>query len=214
MRGAGAIHVALSSPFSSMAPLPWASLTNRPDPIGAILGADGSLKQGGRTLTDAWPDLAGRLTPRGHLLAVRVYFEDTDFSGVVYHANFLKFMERARSDMLRLLGVDHAALDDGAYGERLAFAVARIDIAFRKPARIDDVVEIETAVVESAGVRLVLEQTVRRGGESLVDAKVTVVMVNAAGRPRKMPEALRDKLVSRFRSSSGLSASSERTSES
>jgi len=147
-------------------------------------------------LTDAWPDLAGRLTPRGHLLAVRVYFEDTDFSGVVYHANYLKFMERARSDMLRLLGVDHAALADGAYGEPLAFAVSRIDIAYRKPARIDDVVEIETVPVESAGVRLVLEQTVRRGGESLVDAKVTVVMVNAEGRPRKMPEALRDKLTS------------------
>jgi len=165
-------------------------------------------------LTNAWPELAGRLTPRGHLLAVRVYFEDTDFSGVVYHANFLKFMERARSDMLRLRGVDHAALADGAFGEPLAFAVARIDIAFRKPARIDDVVEIETVPVESAGVRLVLEQTVRRGGETLVDARVTVVMVNAEGRPRKMPEALRDKLVSRFRSSSGLSASSERTSES
>jgi acyl-CoA thioester hydrolase len=165
-------------------------------------------------MTGDWPDLAGRLIAGGHLLPVRVYFEDTDFSGVVYHANFLKFMERARSDMLRLLGVGHAELDDGAHGERLAFAVRHSDVSFLKPARIDDVVEVETVVADSAGARLVLDQTIRRGGEALVTATVTVVMVNAAGRPRKLPAAVRDKLVSRFRSSSGLSASSERTSES
>lgn len=126
---------------------------------------------------------------------MRVYFEDTDFLGVVYHTNYLKFMERARSDMLRLLGVGHRELNDGAYGESLAFAVRHIDVAFLKPARIDDAIEIETMVRKVAGARLVLDQTVRRGGESLATAAVTVAMINAAGRARRLPAAVRDKLV-------------------
>jgi acyl-CoA thioester hydrolase len=146
--------------------------------------------------TEDWPDLAGRLTPRGHLLPVRVYFEDTDFSGVVYHANFLKFMERGRSDMLRLSGLSHEALIDGEHGEPLAFAVRHVDVTFLKPARIDDLIEVETAVAKTTAARLVLEQKILRDGETLVEALVTVVMVNAAGRARKIPAAVAGKFFS------------------
>lgn len=145
--------------------------------------------------TENWPDLAGRLTSRGHLLPVRVYFEDTDFSGVVYHANFLKFMERARSDMLRLSGLSHEALIDGDHGEPLAFAVRHVDVSFLRPARIDDVVEVETAVAKATAARLVLEQKIRRDGETLVEALVTVVMVNGTGRARKIPAAVSGKFI-------------------
>ena len=93
---------------------------------------------------DTWPDLAGRLIPGGHVLPVRVYFEDTDFSGVVYHGAYIRYMERGRSDYLRKLGVGHDALDRGEHGEPLAFAVRRIAVEFLRPARIDDVLEVET----------------------------------------------------------------------
>lgn len=134
-----------------------------------------------------WPDLAGRIEAGSHVLPVRVYYEDTDFSGVVYHASYLRFMERGRSDFLRLSGVHHAALDAGDAGERLAFAVRHMEIDFLKPARIDDVLEVVTACVEARGARIVLEQSVRRSATVLVGARVTAAMINAAGRPRRLP---------------------------
>lgn len=139
-----------------------------------------------------WPDLAGRLIPGGHILPVRVYFEDTDFSGVVYHGAYIRFMERGRSDFLRLLGVGHDALDRGELGgEPLAFAVRRCVVDFLKPARIDDVVEVETRPGELGGARIILAQTVRRGDTVLVTAEVTVVMINATGQARRLPDAVR-----------------------
>lgn len=146
------------------------------------------------TRTEAWPDLAGRLTETGHVLPVRIYFEDTDFSGLVYHANFLKFMERGRSDMLRLMGVNHDELDEGVFGERLAFAVRRVEVDYLKPARIDDLVEVETVVEESAGVRLILLQSVRRGTDILVKGRITIVILNGEGRPRRLPDSMRERL--------------------
>ena len=116
---------------------------------------------------EAWPDLAGRLVAGGHVLPIRIYFEDTDFSGVVYHANYLRFMERARSDMLRLLGVSHDALDTGIFGEGLAFAVRHLEIDFERPARIDDFLEVESSVARIAGARLMIDQCIRRGAETL-----------------------------------------------
>ena len=141
-----------------------------------------------------WPDLAGHLEGSRHILPVRIYFEDTDFSGVVYHGSYVRFMERGRTDYLRLLGVGHDALDKGEHGEPLAFAVRRMTIEFLKPARIDDVIEVETRVGELAGARIVLAQTVRRGAELLVTAEVTVALINAAGQPRRIPEAVRERL--------------------
>jgi acyl-CoA thioester hydrolase len=138
-----------------------------------------------------WPDLAGRLLPDGHLLPVRIYFEDTDFSGVVYHGSYVRFMERARSDYLRLLGVAHDALDRGEHGEPLAFAVHKLVVEYRRPARIDDVLEIETKAKSVGGARIVLSQIVRRGDEMLVNAEVTVVMINAEGQARRIPDPVR-----------------------
>jgi acyl-CoA thioester hydrolase len=138
-----------------------------------------------------WPDLAGRLIPGGHVMPVRIYFEDTDFSGVVYHGSYVRFMERGRSDFVRLLGVGHTALDAGAHGERLAFAVRRIAIDFFKPARIDDLLEVKTTVKEIAGARLILTQAITRDGERLTEAEVTVVLVTPEGKARRIPDSLR-----------------------
>lgn len=143
---------------------------------------------------DSWPDLAGRLVPGGHVLPVRIYFEDTDFSGVVYHGSYIRFMERGRSDFVRLLGVAHTALDAGEHGEQLAFAVHRINIGFFRPARIDDLVEVTTMTKAVTGARLVLTQTVTRNGERLTEAEVTIVLVTRDGKARRIPDSLRETL--------------------
>ena len=126
----------------------------------------------------------------GHELRQRVYFEDTDFSGRVYHARYLQFMERGRSDYLRLLGIHHRELaEDG-----LSFAVSRMEIDFRRPATIDDVLTIGTAASAVTGARIVLRQTIFRGDEPLVEAAVTVALVGAGGRPLRLPERIRARL--------------------
>nr|WP_286198659.1 tol-pal system-associated acyl-CoA thioesterase [Mesorhizobium sp. BR1-1-16] len=128
-------------------------------------------------------------------MPIRIYFEDTDFSGVVYHASYVRFLERGRTEYVRLLGVHHAALDAGETGESLAFAVHRLEIEFRRPARIDDVVEVVTRPKEIRGARIILSQQVMRDGERLVDATVTVVLVNRAGRPCRIPDALAERFA-------------------
>jgi acyl-CoA thioester hydrolase len=146
-------------------------------------------------MTGDWPVLAGRLIAGGHLLPVRVYFEDTDFSGVVYHGSYVRFLERGRTDFLRLLGVGHDALDRGDHGRRLAFAVRRMVMDFHKPARIDDLLEVETLVGEPAGARINLVQSVRRGSDVLVAAEVTVALIDDAGRPRRLPAEIARRLA-------------------
>jgi len=138
-----------------------------------------------------WPDLAGRLIPGGHVMPVRIYFEDTDFSGVVYHGSYIRFMERGRSDFVRLLGVAHTSLDAGDHGEPLAFAVHRIHIDFFKPARIDDLLEVTTTVKEVTGARLILTQTVTRDGVRLTEAEVSIVLVTREGKARRIPDSVR-----------------------
>jgi acyl-CoA thioester hydrolase len=134
--------------------------------------------------------LAGRLTPFGHAGEFRVYFEDTDFSGVVYHARYLHFLERARTDFLRLRGVGHRALADGAFGAPMAFAVRHMELDFRLPARIDDVLTVETRTVLVGGARIVLDQTILREETLLLAARVKVAVVAPDGRPRRMPAAV------------------------
>ncbi len=159
------------------------------------MGEQNPDQAGVMTGTPLWPDLAGRIDGDHHVLGVRVYFEDTDFSGIVYHANYLRFMERGRSDYLRLLGVHHAALDAGDDGEVLAFAIARMEIDFLKPARIDDVLEVRTWFIGSGkGVRFEIAQEVRRDETLLIKARGTAVVVNRDGRPRRLPPRLRDLL--------------------
>ena len=132
-------------------------------------------------------DLAGRLTPEGHSLDVRVYFEDTDFSGVVYHARYLHFLERGRTDYLRLHGIGHRELMDGRFGEPMAFAVRHMDIDFLAPARIDDGLSVETRTRLLGGARIVLDQRIVKGEALLLTAKVKVAVISPQGRPRRMP---------------------------
>ena len=136
--------------------------------------------------------LDGVIRDGRHLQAVRVYYEDTDFSGVVYHASYLRFMERGRTNYLRLLGADQRALFEEAAREApgFSFVVRSMQIDFRKPARMDDVLEIVTAPVEVKGASLMLHQRVSREGELLVEAKVQVAFVSG-GRARPIPKALR-----------------------
>ncbi len=135
--------------------------------------------------------LSGRLTGAGHELLQRVYFEDTDFSGRVYHARYLHFMERGRSDYLRLLGVHHRELAD----EGRAFAVRHMAIDFLKPAAIDDVVIVRTSPERVSGARIVLRQEVARENDVLVTALVTVALVDSRGRPGRLPDAVRKALA-------------------
>jgi acyl-CoA thioester hydrolase len=141
-----------------------------------------------------WPDLAGRIEGDTHVLPVRVYFEDTDFAGLVYHANFLKFCERGRSDLIRLLGVHHQALANPEQGEPSVFVVRRIEIDYLRPARLDDVLEVVTRCVEIGGASLTLLQEVRRGETLIVRTKVVVVLVSSSGKPQRLGQLVRGAL--------------------
>ncbi len=136
------------------------------------------------------PDQA--LDGRVHRFPVRVYYEDTDAGGVVYHANYLKFIERARTEMMRSLGVEHTALDAAA-GVR--FAVRRLEIGFARPARLDDRLEIRTVITKMTGAILTLVQEVWTHGDHLARAEVQVFCLNRAGRPVRLPPSLRDRLI-------------------
>jgi acyl-CoA thioester hydrolase len=133
-------------------------------------------------MTERWPDLAGRIAGGVHVLPIRVYYEDTDFSGAVYHANYLKFCERARSDCLRLLGIHHSELHGTA-----SFVVRHMVCDFLKPALIDNLLEVETRFIESAGARMELSQRVMRAHEKLFEAQVTVALVDGMGKPKRLP---------------------------
>jgi acyl-CoA thioester hydrolase len=135
---------------------------------------------------------AGRFDGRTHLLPVRVYYEDTDFSGIVYHANYLRFFERGRSDFLRVAGVHHNEL--AASAEPLAFAVNRMEIDFLKPARIDDALVVRTVFEMMKGPRIFIAQELARGADVLVRAKVEVCCISLTGRPRKPPAMLLERL--------------------
>ncbi|MGL4489204.1 MAG: tol-pal system-associated acyl-CoA thioesterase [Rhizobiaceae bacterium] len=137
---------------------------------------------------DGHDALSGALTEFGHRLHQRVYYEDTDFTGVVYHARYLQFFERGRTDYLRLSGIHHAALDAGEHGERLAWVVRRMEIDFKSPARIDDVLTIETRTDAVSGARIVMLQTILRGAEVLTTAKVEAALINSDGKPRRFPK--------------------------
>ncbi|CAH1660129.1 MAG: tol-pal system-associated acyl-CoA thioesterase [Chelatococcus sp.] len=132
--------------------------------------------------------LAGQLIEGVHRLPVRIYYEDTDFSGIVYHAGYLRFLERGRTDFLRLAGVDQSVLHDE--GQGLAFAVRRMTIDFIRPARMDDVVEVETRMAEVRGASLVIAQSIKRGDDVIVTADVRVALIRG-GAPARIPEPLR-----------------------
>ena len=120
---------------------------------------------------------------------IRVFYEDTDFSGYVYHANYLKYCERARSDYLRVIGVDQNAM----FANGLAFVVRRMDCEFLRPCKFEDVLDVETRLVDMGGARFELAQLVKRGEEQLFAAKVTVAIIDGQGRPKRIPPELAQK---------------------
>jgi acyl-CoA thioester hydrolase len=132
--------------------------------------------------------LSGALTEFGHRLMARVYYADTDFSGVVYHARYLEFFERGRSDYLRLAGVHHTELHEGKHGERIVWVVRRMEIDFRSPARMDDILTIDTRTEDISGARIVMAQQLKRRAEVLVEAKVQAAIIGENGRPKRFPK--------------------------
>tara|TARA_A100001037_G_scaffold12867_2_gene12017 strand:+ start:34264 stop:34743 length:480 start_codon:yes stop_codon:yes gene_type:complete len=127
-----------------------------------------------------------------HVLPLRVYWEDTDGTGVVYYANYLRYAERARTDMLRLAGIEQGALlADGS----LMFAVRHCEVDYFSPARLDDELEVHTRLTQVRGASLHAEQIVRRDGADLVRACVKVACLDPAGRPMRLPASLKDSLA-------------------
>lgn len=134
----------------------------------------------------------GRFEGREHRLPVRVYYEDTDFTGLVYHGSYVRFFERGRTDALRTLGVGHAELleDD----QPSAFVLSSLNVRFLKPARIDDALTVSTRFEAMKGPRLVISQTILRVSEVLCEADVVAVCIHLDGRPRRPARAIAEQI--------------------
>jgi acyl-CoA thioester hydrolase len=137
----------------------------------------------------------GRLEGGVHRFPIRVYYEDTDAAGIVYHGNYLKFAERARTEMLRGLGLNHTEL-----AERLGlvFTVRRCEIDYQAPAKLDDELQVATRILEVGGARLIAEQTITRAGGALARLVLTLACVGRSGRPARLPGDLRKVLAAAF----------------
>ena len=133
---------------------------------------------------------AGWFEGREHLLPVRVYYEDTDFTGVVYHANYVRYFERGRSDFLRAIGTEHTAMRT----LDTAFVVMKLAIQFVRPARIDDALLVRTSYDTARGPRLVVHQRIERAGEVLTTAEVEAACIHLDGRPRRAPPELAERI--------------------
>ncbi|MDR3511272.1 MAG: tol-pal system-associated acyl-CoA thioesterase [Caulobacteraceae bacterium] len=142
---------------------------------------------------------AGRFEGREHQLPVRVYYEDTDFTGVVYHANYARYLERGRSDFLRLAGISHTDLL--AHDEPTAFVVTRLAIDFRAPARIDDALVVRTTYDTVRGPRLMISQRITRGETLICQADVLAACISLDGRARRPPKGLVEALTPWFSTS-------------
>lgn len=130
---------------------------------------------------------AGAFEGREHKLPVRIYYEDTDFSGIVYHANYLRYLERGRSDFFRLAGISHTELAQ----QDTAFAIIRMELDFKRSARIDDALLVRTTYDRVEGARLFVTQRITRGEDVVLEAKGVAVCISLSGRPRRpTPEML------------------------
>jgi acyl-CoA thioester hydrolase len=138
-------------------------------------------------LETAWPGIAGRIRNGIHIMPIRIYYEDTDAGGVVYHARYVAFCERARSDCLRLLGIHQSTFEDAN------FVVRRMVCDFLRPARLDDLLEVHTRFIEMGGARIELGQEVMLNGNTVFKADVTVALVDSRGRPKRLPETMADR---------------------
>lgn len=134
-------------------------------------------------------DLLGHVDGDAHYFPLKVWWEDTDAGGIVYYANYLKFTERARSAMLKLIGVDQRSMldaDDGAM-----FAVRDVRVSYLEPARLDDDLVVRTRLAELKGATIMLDQDVLRGGAELVRSSVRAAFIGLGGRPRRIPQQVR-----------------------
>lgn len=136
---------------------------------------------------------SGSFDGRDHLLPVRVYYEDTDFTGLVYHANWLRWFERGRSDFLRAAGIGHAELLDQE--DPIAFAVVRMEIEWLRGARIDDALVVRTVYDRFKGPRLHISQSISRGFDVLCRAEVQAACIDLSGRPKRPPKRLVESLT-------------------
>ncbi|MEQ6332747.1 YbgC/FadM family acyl-CoA thioesterase [Sphingobium sp. MK2] len=139
------------------------------------------------TVAEMMPSPAtGRFIAAVHHFPLRIYFEDTDLSGLVYHANYLRYMERARSDMLRLAQIDQRAAHEGGTG---VYAVTDLQIRYRRPARLDDDLMVVSRVAQVSAATCTIHQSVMRGDEQLTDASICVAWLTPQGRPQRQPKA-------------------------
>lgn len=129
--------------------------------------------------------------PNTHTIEYRVYYEDTDTGGVVYYANYLKFAERARTEMLRERGIDQIKLSDE---QGIIFVVRNAEIDFKKPARLDDIISIETEIEEISGPKIIMKQSLSKGPELLVEVKVKVACITKDFRPVRIPGEILKKI--------------------
>jgi len=134
----------------------------------------------------------GRFEGKTHILPLSVYYEDTDLSGFVYHANYLRFMERGRTECLRLAGAMLAALDAP---EPTVWAILSADVQFRRPARLDDVVEVHTRLLSISGARMTIAQQILLDGALLVEGRIEACIITLSGKPRRVPSEVREKLT-------------------
>lgn len=142
------------------------------------------------------PPSAGWLDGAEHVLPVRIYYEDTDFTGVVYHGGYVRFFERGRTDFLRLAGISHAALLERP--DPLAFTVVRLAIDFKRAARIDDALQVRTRYRAVRGPRLFIGQRILRGEELIAEAEVEAACIDLSGRARRPPADLVQALTPYF----------------
>lgn len=144
----------------------------------------------------------GRMAGTDHILPIRVYFEDTDAAGIVYHANYLKFLERGRTDMLRLAGIEQSKLMASGELGFFGFAVRECHLDFIAPARLDDQLLVTTRIMRTGGAALDIDQTISRDGGDIVRARIRIACLGGNGRPKRIPADFRPRLEA-------LTASSE-----
>jgi acyl-CoA thioester hydrolase len=136
--------------------------------------------------------MLGRFEDKAFIWPVRIYYEDTDLGSVVYHANYLRYMERARTEFFRAIGLDAAYPDDPVPS---FWALRKASVEYIRPARFNDLLEVRTEVVGLTGVRLEAAQTIWRGAEQLTEGAVQACIISLSGRPKRIPAEVRDKIL-------------------
>jgi len=135
----------------------------------------------------------GRFEGKVHVLPIRVYYEDTDLSGIVYHANYLRFMERGRSEFFRCAGIPRLAMLEGPVPS--VWTLRKASLEYLRPARLDDLIEVHSMVTSLTGARMIADQKIRCGGELLTRGSVEACVITLTGRPRRIPTEVREKLA-------------------